>query len=199
MVDTQGWQFGTCYTTQEARIENALKSTQENFRFLCNCYIYNYWEDRTDAGLIKLKTTVLFVELACSTNYVSCLTGNPNFRLRLHHLKFFGSGPSHPKLLGLRLHSPEWHEPCLPYPRYATQWRAEVLRCLGQLLGWIPTYKILILSSSVWWPFLLVRRCLWRHNMTLYSRLQINVLANFVDTTSIFRDAGAAVGQGEQR
>jgi len=41
-------------------------------------------------------------------------------------------------------------------------------------------------------------RCLWRHNMTSYSRLQINVLAKFVDTTCIFRDAGAAVGQGEQ-
>jgi len=32
--------------------------------------------------------------------------------------------------------------------------------------------------------------------MTSYSRLQINVLAKFVDTTYIFRDAGAAVGQG---
>jgi len=30
------------------------------------------------------------------------------------------------------------------------------------------------------------------------SRLQINVLAKFVDTTCIFRDAVAAVGQGEQ-
>jgi len=30
--------------------------------------------------------------------------GNPNFRLRLHHLKIFDSG--HSKLLGLRLHSP---------------------------------------------------------------------------------------------
>ena len=41
-------------------------------------------------------------------------------------------------------------------------------------------------------------RCLWRHNMTSNSCLQINVLAKFADTTWIFRDAGAAVGQGEQ-
>jgi len=40
-------------------------------------------------------------------------------------------------------------------------------------------------------------RCLWRHNMTSYSRLQNNVLAKFVDTTTcIFRDPGVAVGQG---
>jgi len=31
---------------------------------------------------------------------------NPNFRLRLQHLKVFGSGSCHPKLLQLRLHSP---------------------------------------------------------------------------------------------
>jgi len=41
--------------------------------------------------------------------------GNPNFRLRLHHLNFFGSDSSNPKLLGL--HSPAdgggraaWHQ-----------------------------------------------------------------------------------------
>jgi len=34
--------------------------------------------------------------------------------------------------------------------------------------------------------------------VTSYSRLQTNVLAKFVDTTCIFRDAGAAIGQGEQ-
>ena len=33
------------------------------------------------------------------------LNRNPNFRLRLHHLKIFDF--SHPQLLGLRLHSPE--------------------------------------------------------------------------------------------
>jgi len=40
--------------------------------------------------------------------------------------------------------------------------------------------------------------CLWRHSMTSYSLLQTNVLAKFVDTTWIFRDARAVVGQGEQ-
>jgi len=34
--------------------------------------------------------------------------------------------------------------------------------------------------------------------VTSYSRLQTNVLAKSVDTTCISRDAGAAVGQGEQ-
>jgi len=34
--------------------------------------------------------------------------------------------------------------------------------------------------------------------MILYSRLETNVLAKFVDITCIFRDAGAAVGQWEQ-
>jgi len=38
----------------------------------------------------KLKTMVLFVQLACPTNYV-LLNRNPNFKLRLNHMKFFGS------------------------------------------------------------------------------------------------------------
>jgi len=29
-------------------------------------------------------------------------------------------------------------------------------------------------------------RCLWRHNMTSYSRLQTNAMTKFVDTTCIF-------------
>jgi len=37
------------------------------------------------------------------------------------------------------------------------------------------------------------------HNMTSYSHLQTNVLAKFVDTTCIFRDAGAAVGKQSRR
>jgi len=41
-------------------------------------------------------------------------------------------------------------------------------------------------------------RCFWRHSMTSFSRLQTNVLATFFDATCIFRDAGAAVGQGEK-
>jgi len=32
--------------------------------------------------------------------------------------------------------------------------------------------------------------------MTSHSRFQTNVLKKFVDTTCIFRDAGAAIGQG---
>ena len=57
-----------------------------------------------------------------------------------------------------------------------------------------------LLSSSIeQWRMvvlLLDLRCLWRHNMTSHSRFQTNVLAKFVDATCIFRDAGAAVGQG---
>ena len=36
-----------------------------------------------------------------------------------------------------------------------------------------------VLSSGVWWWLLLDIRCLWRHKMTSYSRLQTNVLAIF--------------------
>jgi len=52
------------------------------------------------------------------------------------------------------------------------------------------------LRSGVWWWLLLDIRCLWRHNMTSYSRLQTKVLAMFVDTTCTTRAAGAAVGLG---
>jgi len=39
------------------------------------------------------------------------LQSNPKFRLRIHHLNVFGFGSSsiHPKLLGLRLHSPTFY------------------------------------------------------------------------------------------
>ena len=52
------------------------------------------------------------------------------------------------------------------------QWRAEVWWCPGRLLDWMPPYQILVFSSGVWWSLLLDIRCLWRHNMTSYSRLQ---------------------------
>ena len=51
---------------------------------------------------------------------------------------------------------------------------------------------MLVLNSGEWWSLLLNIRCLRRHNMTSHSRLQTNVLAKFVDTTCIFRNAGAA-------
>jgi len=35
--------------------------------------------------------------------------------------------------------------------------------------------------------------------MTSYSRLQTNILAKFVDTICIFRDAAAAVGKHSRR
>ena len=77
------------------------------------------------------------------------------------------------------------------------QWYAEVWWCPGRLLDWLPPYQILVLSSGVWWSLLLDIRCLWRHNMTPYSRFQANVLAKFLDTTTcIFSDAGEASGQG---
>jgi len=52
------------------------------------------------------------------------------------------------------------------------QWRAEVWWCRGRLLDSMPLYKILVLSSGVWWSLLLDIHCLWRHNTTSYSRLQ---------------------------
>ena len=59
-------------------------------------------------------------------------------------------------------------------------------------------YVILGLSSGVLWSLLMDMRCICRHHMTSYSRLQTNVLVKCVDTTCIFRDAREAVGQGEQ-
>jgi len=79
------------------------------------------------------------------------------------------------------------------------QWRTEVWWCPGRLLDWMPLYQILVLNSGVWWSLLLDMRCLWRHNMTSYSRLQTNVLAKLVDTTCIFRNAGAAVAMQPRR
>ena len=43
-----------------------------------------------------------------------------------------------------------------------------------------PHYQILALSSGIWWLLLLDVRCLWRHNMTSYARLQANVLTKFL-------------------
>ena len=40
MADSQGWQF------KIYKLHNNWEcawSTQENFRFLCGCYMYNYW------------------------------------------------------------------------------------------------------------------------------------------------------------
>jgi len=51
------------------------------------------------------KKRVIYIT-TCFTHKLSPWNRNPNFRLRLHHLKVFGSGSSHPKLLGLRLHNP---------------------------------------------------------------------------------------------
>jgi len=33
---------------------------------------------------------------------------------------------------------------------------------------------------SIWWSFVCGVRSLWRHNLTLYSCIQTNVLAKFV-------------------
>jgi len=41
------------------------------------------------------------------------------------------------------------------------QWRAEVWWCPGRLLDWMPPYKVLVLSTGVWWSLLLHIRCLW--------------------------------------
>ena len=68
----------------------------------------------------------------------------------------------------------------------------------GDCLIGCPPYQILVLSSGVgpWWSLLLNMRCLWRHDMTSYSRLETNVLATFVDTC-IFSDAGAEKDLGQ--
>jgi len=50
----------------------------------------------------------------------------------------------------------------------------------GDGLDCMPSYQILVLSNSVCWSLLMDVRCLWRHNMTSYSRLQTNVFVKFV-------------------
>jgi len=69
--------------------------------------------------------------------FITRLNRNPNLRLRLHHLKFFDSGSSHLKLLGLRLRAPalgsglRLHSPafnassrCLGGAKYTPDWFA---------------------------------------------------------------------------
>jgi len=67
----------------------------------------------------------------------------------------------------------------------SAQCRAQDGWCTGRLLDWMPPYQNLVLSSGVWWSLLLHIRCLWRHNMTSYSRVQPNVMAKFVGTSCI--------------
>jgi len=40
--------------------------------------------------------------------------------------------------------------------------------------------------SGIWLLFVFGVRCLWRHNLTSYSRFQTNVLAMFLDIICIF-------------
>jgi len=60
----------------------------------------------------KPKTNVLFVQLDCLTKYV-CVTGTqiPGSRSTKQNCLGSGSSSSHPKLLGLRLHSLLWAYP----------------------------------------------------------------------------------------
>jgi len=81
----------------------------------------------------------------------------------------------------------------------------DAVACKGQVMpgatAWLDApYQILVLSSGVGpsWSLLPNIRCLWCHDMTSYARLQTNVLAKLVDTTCVFKVAGAAAGQGEQ-
>ena len=51
MAGTPGWQFETCWTSLHKNWKCALR-TQENLRlYLCGCYMYKYWGDRTDTRL----------------------------------------------------------------------------------------------------------------------------------------------------
>jgi len=53
MADTQGWQFENCWTSLHKNIKCAW-STQEYFRhFLCVCYMYKYWGNRTVTRLYE--------------------------------------------------------------------------------------------------------------------------------------------------
>jgi len=68
------------------------------------------------------------------------------------------------------------------------QWCAEYWWSPGRVVDCMLSHQILVLSSGVLWPLLLDIRCLWRHNMTLYSRFLANGLtkcADTIDTTCI--------------
>jgi len=66
----------------------------------------------------------------------------------------------------------------------------EAVACRGLVVpgvtAWLDApYQLLVLNSGVWYILLLDISCLWRHNVTSYSRLQSRVLAKFVDATCI--------------
>jgi len=93
---------------------------------------------------------------------------------------------------------------CVLSRMFGTDARLLTVACRGMVMPGATTwlvapYQILVLNSGIWWRLLLDIRCLWRHNMTTYSRLHTNVLAKFVDTTCIFRDTGALVGKQSRR
>ena len=65
------------------------------------------------------------------------------------------------------------------------QWGAEVWWCPGRLPKCMPLYQILVLNCGVWWSLLVNLRCLWRHIMTSYSRLQPKILVKSVESACI--------------
>jgi len=72
--------------------------------------------------------------------------------------------------------------------RYATTLTSGVRRSgdarAASLYASLP-YSSKLLSSATWWSLLLDMRCLWRHNITAYLRLQTNGLAKLVSKICI--------------
>jgi len=66
----------------------------------------------------------------------------------------------------------------------------------GRLFDWMPPTKFQYWAVAYrWWSLFLDTQ----YTVCDITTWQTNFLANLVDTTCIFRNAGAAVGQGEQQ
>jgi len=78
---------------------------------------------------------------------------NPNLRHWLHHLEIFGSGSSHPKLFGLRLHSPAFdpsHNSCIIHDITTAAYPAKSRHCCRSFFAFsfISTAPFSLLSTK---------------------------------------------------
>ena len=73
MVETQGWQFETCQTTQEFRVRMKHARKFSFFRMWLLAYKYNYWGDRTDTALCEPLWSILNCQLMTKVEMMQIL------------------------------------------------------------------------------------------------------------------------------